>query len=190
CLSGGAMTVAKNVVDITGLDVESGAPCKVNGTGIFDRWVLTVSHVVSRVEDVVITLEGRDYQPSKVIYDGEICALYVPGIPQFKDLRRFTRNIRQHTTGVLPSHTPSGPAFILVSNIRLRNSPWPSLTGKRDVYYYTGATFPGLCGAPLILQNPGGPSLVALHQSGVAGTSGYAIPVADLLAQLTVPETQ
>ncbi|AIK23440.1 polyprotein [sicinivirus A4] len=190
CLSGGAMTVAKNVVDITGLDVESGAPCKVNGTGIFDRWVLTVSHVVSRVEDVVVTLEGRDYQPSKVIYDGEICALYVPGIPQFKDLRRFTRNVRQHTTGVLPSHTPSGPAFILVSNIRLRNSPWPSLTGKRDVYYYTGATFPGLCGAPLILQNPGGPSLVALHQSGVAGTSGYAIPIADLLAQLAVPETQ
>ncbi len=190
CLSGGAMTVAKNVVDITGLDVESGAPCKVNGTGIFDRWVLTVSHVVSKVEDVVVTLEGKDYRPSKVIYDGEICALYVPGIPQFKDLRRFTRNIRQHTTGVLPSHTPSGPAFILVSNIRLRNSPWPSLTGKRDVYYYTGATFPGLCGAPLILQNPGGPSLVALHQSGVAGTSGYAIPIADLLAQLTVPETQ
>lgn len=190
CLSGGAMTVAKNVVDITGLDVESGVPCKVNGTGIFDRWVLTVSHVVSRVEDVVVTHEGRDYRPSKVIHDGEICALYVPGIPQFKDLRRFTRNIRQHTTGVLPSHTPSGPAFILVSNIRLRNSPWPSLTGKRDVYYYTGATFPGLCGAPLILQNPGGPSLVALHQSGVAGTSGYAIPIADLLAQLTAPETQ
>lgn len=190
CLSGGAMTVARNVVDITGLDVESGAPCKVNGTGIFDRWVLTVSHVVSKVEDVVVTLEGKDYHPSKVIYDGEICALYVPGIPQFKDLRRFTRNIRQHTTGVLPSHTPSGPAFILVSNIRLRNSPWPSLTGKRDVYYYTGATFPGLCGAPLILQNPGGPSLIALHQSGVAGTSGYAIPITDLLAQLTVPETQ
>lgn len=190
CLSGGAMTVAKNVVDITGLDVESGAPCKVNGTGIFDRWVLTVSHVVSRVEDVVVTLEGKDYRPSKVVHDGEICALYVPGIPQFKDLRRFTRNIRQHTTGVLPSHTPSGPAFILVSNIRLRNSPWPSLTGKRDVYYYTGATFPGLCGAPLILQNPGGPSFVALHQSGVAGTSGYAIPIADLLAQLTVPEAQ
>ncbi len=190
CLSLGAMTVAKNVVQITGLDVESGAPCKVNGTALFDRWVLTVSHVVPDTTSVVITHEGQDYKPSKVIYDGEICALYVPGIPQFKDLRRFTRNIRQHSTGVLPSHTPSGPAFILVSNIRLRNSPWPTLTGKRDVYYYTGATFPGLCGAPLILQNPGGPSLVALHQSGVAGTSGYAIPIADLMAQLEVPKSQ
>nr|AVN87699.1 polyprotein [Sicinivirus sp.] len=190
CLSLGAMTVAKNVVQITGLDVESGAPCKVNGTALFDRWVLTVSHVVPDTASVVVSHEGQDYKPSKVIYDGEICALYVPGIPQFKDLRRFTRNIRQHSTGVLPSHTPSGPAFILVSNIRLRNSPWPTLTGKRDVYYYTGATFPGLCGAPLILQNPGGPSLVALHQSGVAGTSGYAIPIADLMAQLEVPKSQ
>ncbi len=190
CLSLGAMTVARNIVQITGLDVESGAPCKVNGTALFDRWVLTVSHVVPDTASVVVSHEGQDYKPSKVIYDGEICALYVPGIPQFKDLRRFTRNIRQHSTGVLPSHTPSGPAFILVSNIRLRNSPWPTLTGKRDVYYYTGATFPGLCGAPLILQNPGGPSLVALHQSGVAGTSGYAIPIADLMAQLEVPKSQ
>ncbi len=190
CLSLGAMTVAKNVVQITGLDVESGAPCKVNGTGIYDRWILTVSHVVPDVSSVVITHEGKDYTPSKVIYDGEICALYVPGIPQFKDLRRFTRNIRPHTTGVLPSHTPSGPAFILTANVRLRNSPWPSLTGKREVYYYTGATFPGLCGAPLVLQNPGGPSLVALHQSGVAGTSGYAIPITDLLAILLTPQSQ
>lgn len=190
CLSLGAMTVSKNVVQITGLDVESGAPCKVNGTGIYDRWVLTVSHVVPNVASVIITHEGKDYTPSKVIYDGEICALYVPGIPQFKDLRRFTRNIRPHTTGVLPSHTPSGPAFILTANVRLRNSPWPSLTGKREVYYYTGATFPGLCGAPLVLQNPGGPSLVALHQSGVAGTSGYAIPIADLLALLDTPQSQ
>ncbi len=190
CLSLGAMTVAKNVVQITGLDVESGAPCKVNGTGLFDRWVLTVSHVVPDTTSVVITHEGRDYKPSKVIYDGEICALYIPGIPQFKDLRRFTRSPRPHTTGVLPSHTPSGPAFILVSNIRLRNSPWPALTGKREVYYYTGATFPGLCGAPLVLQNPGGPSLVALHQSGVAGTSGYAIPIADLMVQLEIPTSQ
>nr|UNY48392.1 MAG: polyprotein [Sicinivirus sp.] len=190
CLSLGAMTVSKNVVQITGLDVESGAPCKVNGTGIYDRWILTVSHVVPNVSGVVVTHEGKDYTPSKVIYDGEICALYVPGIPQFKDLRRFTRNIRPHTTGVLPSHTPSGPAFILTANVRLRNSPWPSLTGKREVYYYTGATFPGLCGAPLVLQNPGGPSLVALHQSGVAGTSGYAIPITDLLAMLDVPQSQ
>nr|UNY48378.1 MAG: polyprotein [Sicinivirus sp.] len=190
CLSLGAMTISRSVVQITGLDVESGAPCKVNGTGIYDRWVLTVSHVVPNVGSVVITHEGKDYTPSKVIYDGEICALYVPGIPQFKDLRRFTRNIRQHTTGVLPSHTPSGPAFILTANVRLRNSPWPSLTGKREVYYYTGATFPGLCGAPLVLQNPGGPSLVALHQSGVAGTSGYAIPIADLLSMLDTPQSQ
>nr|UNY48375.1 MAG: polyprotein [Sicinivirus sp.] len=190
CLSLGAMTVSKNVVQITGLDVESGVPCKVNGTGIYDRWILTVSHVVPNVSGVVVTHEGKDYTPSKVIYDGEICALYVPGIPQFKDLRRFTRNIRPHTTGVLPSHTPSGPAFILTANVRLRNSPWPSLTGKREVYYYTGATFPGLCGAPLVLQNPGGPSLVALHQSGVAGTSGYAIPIIDLLAMLDTPQSQ
>lgn len=190
CLSLGAMTISKSVVQITGLDVESGAPCKVNGTGIYDRWILTVSHVVPNVSSVVVTYEGKDYTPSKVIYDGEICALYVPGIPQFKDLRRFTRNVRQHTTGVLPSHTPSGPAFILTANVRLRNSPWPSLTGKREVYYYTGATFPGLCGAPLVLQNPGGPSLVALHQSGVAGTSGYAIPIADLLAMLDTPQSQ
>ncbi|AUG90519.1 polyprotein [passerivirus B1] len=183
------ISLRKNVFIVTSYDDPGRTMLELNGLGLFDRWVATVTHI-GLDRPITVTVDGISYPVTKHVTHGEICALYVPGMPQCRDIRRFIRNPRFHQTGTLIAHTNAGPAYLLANQVRFGDTPYPSLTGLTDVYTYNAATFDGLCGAPLVLHNPAAASLVGIHVAGVAGVSGVAIPLTPLLEKIPVPAAQ
>ena len=105
--------------------------------------------------------------------------LEAPDAPQMKCLDRFIKDCNAKA-GYLVASFPRGPGFIQVSEASYVVSDCPEITAA-ECYHYKCVSFPGLCGAPLVLSTPAGPRLVGVHVAGVAGVTGYSDPLVDFM---------
>ncbi|AFO66657.1 polyprotein [gallivirus A1] len=169
-------TIVNNTVG--GVSTNAQKTSTFTAIGIGERYFVTADHVV--LDNMAqLTIGDTSYPAYKVFSFRQLCVLHAPEAPQMKILERFIKDCNSKI-GYLVASFPRGNGYIQVSNAQWVVSDCPEITSK-ECYHYSCVSFSGLCGAPLVLSTPAGPRLVGVHVAGVAGVTGYADPLVDLL---------
>ncbi len=124
------------------------------------------------------TLAGATYQwnQCKIEVCEELLYFRVPTGPMGKDMTKYMRaKPTLYGSGVMISNLEGYTSIVKATQMRdhgmLRTGD--GITHSETVGYIA-ATYEGLCGAPLISQNPADNHIVGLHYAGYVGHSGFA----------------
>nr|UNY48357.1 MAG: polyprotein [Gallivirus sp.] len=169
-------TIVNNVIG--GCSSDGDKLSTFSAIGVGQRFFVTADHVVLK-DAAQLTIGQKSYPARKIFTFKELCMLEAPDAPQMKCLDRFIKDCNAKA-GYLVASFPRGPGFIQVSDASYVVSDCPEITAA-ECYHYKCVSFPGLCGAPLVLSTPAGPRLVGVHVAGVAGVTGYADPLVDFM---------
>lgn len=174
--------ISQNVVH-----VESGnglVKNEMSGFYLFSRFLLIPTHL--REPDHTILMVGADtydWATLQSLEMGEITVVHTPTSRQYKDMRRFIGSF-PYPTGLLVSQLKAAPLYVRFSDNRVLDLDFPGAIVCKQAYGYRSATFEGLCGAPLVTDDPAGVKILGLHVAGVAGTSGFSAPIHPILTQI------
>nr|YP_009055056.1 3C [gallivirus A1] len=169
-------TIVNNVVG--GCSSDGDKLSTFSAIGVGQRFFVTADHVVLK-DKAQLTIGTKTFPARKIFTFKELCMLEAPDAPQMKCLDRFIKDCNAKA-GYLVASFPRGPGFIQVSEASYVVSDCPEITAA-ECYHYKCVSFPGLCGAPLVLSTPAGPRLVGVHVAGVAGVTGYSDPLVDFM---------
>lgn len=174
--------ISQNVVH-----VESGNQHEnhqMSGFYIFDRYLLLPTHF--REPDHVYLMVGPDRYDwatlrCKVL--GELMIVHTPTSRQYKDMRRFIGQY-PYPTGLLVSQLKAAPLYVRFSDNRILDMDFPGAIVCKQAYGYRATTFEGLCGSPLVTDDPAGVKILGIHVAGVASTSGFSVPLHTILTDI------
>nr|WIM64418.1 polyprotein [Aichivirus D] len=145
---------------------------------LFSRFVIIPTHIVA---DAAYIKLGNDLFDTATLPDPldlgpELQLWFFPTLRQYKDMRRFI-GLHPHKTGCLLSAHGNKLTYVRFSNCRRG----PLTIGGEHVmdgaYVYNAATFGGLCGAPLVTDDPAGTSILGIHVAGIPGCTGFSVPL-------------
>nr|QXR02152.1 polyprotein [Canine kobuvirus] len=175
--------ISQNVVH-----VESGngtSKAVMSGFYIFSRYLLVPTHL--REPDHTTLLVGTDtydWATLQTLELGELTLVHTPTSRQYKDMRRFIGSF-PYPTGVLVSQYKAAPLYVRYSDNRVLDMDFPGAIVCKQAYGYRAATFEGLCGSPLVTDDPSGVKILGLHVAGVVGASGFSAPLHTILPRIT-----
>nr|QQM16352.1 MAG: polyprotein [Kobuvirus sp.] len=175
--------ISNNVVH-----VESGDGLHKNvmsGFYIFSRFLLVPTHLREpHHTTLMVGTDTYDWATLQTQDFGEITIVHTPTSRQYKDMRRFV-GAHPFPTGLLVSQFKAAPLYVRISDNRILDLDFPGVVVCKQAYGYRAATFEGLCGSPLVTDDPSGVKILGLHVAGVAGTSGFSAPIHPILGQIT-----
>ncbi|AVX29483.1 polyprotein [Marmot kobuvirus] len=174
--------ISQNVVH-----VESGNGLEKNvmsGFYLFSRYLLIPTHLREpNHKTLLVGTDAYDWATLQTLELGEITVVFTPTSRQYKDMRRFI-GAHPYPTGLLVSQLKSAPLYVRFSGNRVLDMDFPGAIVCKQAYGYHAATFEGLCGSPLVTDDPAGVKILGLHVAGVAGTSGFSAPLHTILPQI------
>lgn len=175
--------ISNNVVH-----VESGNGFEKNvmsGFYLFSRYLLIPTHLREpHHTTLLVGTDTYDWATLQTRELGEITVVHTPTSRQYKDMRRFLGSY-PYSTGILVSQFKAAPLYVRISDNRIVDLDFPGIAVCPQAYGYRAATFEGLCGSPLVTDDPAGVKILGLHIAGVAGSSGFSAPLHPLINQIT-----
>ncbi|ATY47699.1 polyprotein [aichivirus A7] len=174
--------IAANVVSVA--SGHSGEEARLSGFYLFSRYLLLPTHL--RAPDhthLMVGVDKYDWDTLDCEVLGELMIVHTPTSRQYKDMRRFLGSY-PYETGVLVSQYKEAPLYVRFSDNRIVDLDFPGVVVCKNAYGYRCASFEGLCGSPLVTDDPAGVKILGLHVAGVAGTSGFSAPLHPLLPQI------
>nr|WOW96250.1 polyprotein [Caprine kobuvirus] len=176
--------IADNVYPITTHSPSIGKSSSC-GFFLFSRFFLAPTHIVpDDTTRIMLGPDGYDWNTLPHLRLGnEMTLIYFPTARQHRDLRRFIGSF-PYPTGHLISTLSGPPVYLRFSKNRLVHLDIPDVVSEPEAYGYKAPTFRGLCGAPLITDDPAGVKLLGLHVAGVVGSSGFSVPIHKYLPQI------
>nr|WCS91597.1 polyprotein [Aichivirus D] len=145
---------------------------------LFSRYVLIPTHIVAGAPYIKLGNDLFDTAtlPEPLDLGPELQLWFFPTLRQYKDMRRFI-GMHPHKTGCLLSAHGNNYTYVRFSNCRRG----PLAIGGQHVmdgaYVYNAATFGGLCGSPLVTDDPAGTSILGIHVAGIPGCTGFSVPL-------------
>nr|UZV41923.1 MAG: polyprotein [Feline kobuvirus] len=174
--------ISQNVVH-----VESGSGNEkvvMSGFYIFSRYLLVPTHLREpHHTTLLVGTDAYDWATLPTLTLGELTLVHTPTSRQYKDMRRFI-GAHPHPTGILVSQYKAAPLYVRFSDNRVLDMDFPGAIVCKQAYGYRAATFEGLCGSPLVTDDPAGIKILGLHVAGVVGTSGFSAPLHPILPQI------
>lgn len=175
--------ISNNVVH-----VESGNGLEKNvmsGFYLFSRYLLIPTHLREpHHTTLLVGTDTYDWTTLQTCELGEVTVVHTPTSRQYKDMRRFLGSY-PYPTGILVSQFKAAPLYVRISDNRIVDLDFPGIAVCPRAYGYRAATFEGLCGSPLVTDDPAGVKILGLHIAGVAGSSGFSAPLHPLINQIT-----
>lgn len=175
--------ISQNVVH-----VESGNGLEKNvmsGFYLFSRYLIVPSHLREPHHTrLLVGIDAYDWATLDCREFGELMVVHTPTSRQYKDMRRFI-GAHPYPTGILVSQFKTAPLYVRISDNRIVDLDFPGVVVCAQAYGYRAATFEGLCGSPLVTDDPAGVKILGLHVAGVAGSSGFSAPLHTILAEIT-----
>nr|QKE55043.1 MAG: polyprotein [Picornaviridae sp.] len=166
--------------EVNGIQVSS-----MSGMYLTENLFVFPSHFLNsslgELDTIIIGSKRVKLDEVEVFKHQELAWLRVPG-RHHTSLIRFIRET-PHKTGFLLGHTRGTPVIVRATNIE-RKSLHNDLLDNDDTFQYTASTFVGLCGAPLVVDDPAGPAVVGIHFAGVANIAGASASLLDLIPRM------
>nr|YP_003853308.1 3C [Oscivirus A1] len=163
---------------------------------VVDRFHLTVNHVWEKATNFKIG--NVMYSKEKISFTriGEAVLFYLPNVPQGKNLLKFVkaRTIRGVRAGFLAGNMDGVPNVVRVWEMTtFRGIETQDGIFNEHCLGYRCASYSGLCGAPLILEDPADYRIAGIHFAGYAGYSGFAThfnkqELVEAMAKISVPQ--
>nr|QGH59214.1 polyprotein [Porcine kobuvirus] len=155
------------------------------GFFLFSRFFLAPTHIIpddtTRISFGPDNFDWATLQHRRL--GKELTIIHFPTIRQHRDLRRFI-GYHPYPTGHLISTLSGPPVYLRFSKNRWVTLDLPGVVEEPKAYGYKAPTFQGLCGAPLITDDPAGVKLLGLHVAGVTGCSGFSVPISTYLPEI------
>nr|WGC84462.1 polyprotein [Caprine kobuvirus] len=176
CVTPAMPNIHRNVLPVVGVTPEENR--SASALVLFSRFVLIPTHIVAGATHIRLGNDTFDTAtlPNPLDLGPELQLWCFPTLRQFKDMRRFI-GLHPHKTGCLLSACGNNYTYVRFSNCHRG----PLAVGGQHImdgaYVYNAATFRGLCGAPLVTDDPAGTSILGIHVAGVPGCTGFSIPL-------------
>lgn len=170
--------ISANVVKVKA--TVGGRTSSMSGTFIASRYLVTASHLVVEGGDIASEIRVGDsvYSLSEIPWavDGELAIFKIPG-REYRSLTRFFTPDFSFKSGFLISAVMTGSTFVRMWNVRRTPLHIEDVIEEDDALLYECSSFSGLCGSPVILNDPSGVRIVGIHVAGVSGYSGMAVRI-------------
>nr|QKE55048.1 MAG: polyprotein [Picornaviridae sp.] len=163
-----------------------------------DRFYMTVNHMWEKASSLKIGSVMYNKSDLRSTRIGEAVVFYVPSVPQGKNLLRFVkaRSIKGVRAGFLAGNMDGIPNTVRVWDMTVfRGIETQDGIFNEHCLGYRCASYSGLCGAPLILEDPADYRIAGLHFAGYSGFSGFAVhfmkqELLDAMAKLSTPQSK
>lgn len=174
--------IAANVVHVESAD--DNQKSVMSGFYIFSRYLIIPTHLREPSHTrLMVGADVYDWATLQTQTMGELTIVHTPTSRQYKDMRRFIGSY-PYPTGIIISQYKTAPLYVRFSDNRIVDLEFPGVVVCKAAYGYRAATFEGLCGSPMVTDDPAGVKILGLHIAGVTGTSGFSIPLHSLLNQI------
>ncbi|ADL38961.1 polyprotein [Oscivirus A2] len=165
---------------------------------VVDRFFITVFHMWNRATSFKIGNVMYVKDDVKMTRIGEAVLFYLPNVPQGKNLLRFVkaRSIKGVKAGFLAGNMDGVPNMVRVWELTtFRGIETQDGIFNEHCLGYRCASYAGLCGAPLVLEDPADYRIAGIHFAGYAGFSGFAVhfmkqEILDAMARISIPQSK
>lgn len=175
--------IAENVLPIQAKT--SNGVSKCSALYLFSRICIIPTHIVpDDTVQIQIGTDVYDWATLKHVRLGkETTVVWTPTSRQYRDLRRFIGS-HPYPTGHIISAFQGVPMYIRFSKNHVVNLDIESVVHEPIAYGYKTPSFEGMCGSPLITDDPAGIKLLGFHVAGIVGSTGFSVPFHPYLAEI------
>nr|WDW25846.1 MAG: polyprotein [Canine picornavirus] len=167
--------IAENVVPIRS---GCGSEVKYTMSALFlhGRVCVTASHLLHGAEWLEIAGLKLKVEEVRKSVDGELVLLEIP-TREYRSLVRFLKPECTYQAGFLVSSILSGTSYVRFWDCHATGLSIEDVIEEPNALVYRCSSFPGLCGSPIIADDPGGISIRGIHVAGVPGYNGMGCEV-------------
>lgn len=135
------------------------------------RVCVTASHLLDGADSILF--EGTRYPLEEIptAIDGELALLSLP-VREYRSVVRFLRPECSYQSGFLISSILSGTSYVRFWDCNPASLRIEDVIDESDALLYRCSSFPGLCGSPVVADDPSGISIRGIHVAGIPGYNG------------------
>nr|UOF38920.1 polyprotein [Bovine kobuvirus] len=170
------------------LPIQAKTPAGVNKCSalyLYNRICIVPTHIVpDNTIQIQLGNDVYDWATLKHVRLGkEMTVIWTPTSRQYRDLRRFLGS-HPYPTGHLISAFQGVPMYIRFSKNHMVTLDVESVVHEPVAYGYKTPSFEGMCGAPLITDDPAGIKILGFHVAGIVGSTGFSVPFYPYLPEI------
>ncbi|ALO65140.1 polyprotein, partial [Rabbit picornavirus] len=161
---------------------------------VHGRLCVTASHVLNGAEWLEVGGVRSAVDDIPKFVDGELVLLEI-GSREYKSLVRFLKPSSTFSTGFLVSAILHGTSYVRFWDCHGAPLSIEDVIDEPNALLYRCSSFPGLCGSPVIADDPSGICIRGVHVAGVPGYNGMGCELSPkrlerMLSSMTVLQSK